>query len=307
MNSAHSIFTPLAIVKLGILSSGFTAGYAFSASHLGVYSLLQSPGLTSSQIAIAFDRLFLRSIDVFHPLVGISSLSYLYAARALRSSSHETLLGLSTPVQLVLAGVSVLLALPWTLIRMMPGMNRLRAVSSRAEKGEASAGDVADITTVRADLADWGYGFSISHLGVYSLLQSPGLTSSQIAIAFDRILTRATKVLLPLLGISSLSYFYAARALQSSTHETLLGLSTPVQLAVAGLSVLLTIPWTRIKMTPGINRLRAVSSRTEKGAASAGDVADITTVRADLADWGWNMGVKGVLISVACVLGATAL
>ncbi|KIO33927.1 hypothetical protein M407DRAFT_165788 [Tulasnella calospora MUT 4182] len=153
-----------------------------------------------------------------------------------------------------------------------------------------------------------GYGAATSHLGVYSLLQSPGLTPAQLSIAFDRIFTRGAKVFLPLVGVSSLSYLYAAFALRSSTHETFLGLSTPVQLTVAGLSILATLPWTRIRMMPGIKRLRDVSSRAEKGAASAGDVnSNIVAVRADLEDWGWTNGVRGVLLSIACILGATAL
>lgn len=150
-----------------------------------------------------------------------------------------------------------------------------------------------------------GYSSATSHLGVYSLLQSPGLTPGQISIAFDRIFTRGAKVFLPLVGISSLSYLYVAWVLRGSTRATFFGLSTPVQLTVASLSILATLPWTGIRMMPGIKRLRDVSSRAEKAPVDVN--SNIVAVRADLEDWGWTNGVRGALLSLACILGATTL
>lgn len=58
-------------------------------------------------------------------------------------------------------------------------------------------------------------------------------------------------------------------------------------------------------MMPGIKRLRDISSRAEKAPVDVN--SNIVAVRADLEDWGWTNGVRGALLSLACILGATSL
>ncbi|KAG8942821.1 hypothetical protein FRC00_011605 [Tulasnella sp. 408] len=153
MHSVYALFTPAAMIRLGVLGAGFSAGYSFASSHGSVKSILKTPTLTASQIAMNWDQVFTRGVKLVPPIAVASSLAFLSAAYRFKGPLTTTAFGISPKLQLDIAAGLLLFALPWTFFRMRPGLERLQAYSASARKGAQIDGPEAE--GIKADVEDW--------------------------------------------------------------------------------------------------------------------------------------------------------
>ncbi|KAG9044039.1 hypothetical protein FS837_008854 [Tulasnella sp. UAMH 9824] len=153
MHFVYSLFTPAAMIRLGVLGAGFSAGYSFASSHGSVKSILQTPTLTASQIAMNWDKVYTRGVKLVPPVAFASSLAYLYAAYRFKGPLVATAFGISPKLQLDIAAGLLLSVFPWTYFRMLPGLERLQAYSASATKGAQIDGPEAE--GIKTDVEDW--------------------------------------------------------------------------------------------------------------------------------------------------------
>ncbi|KAG8955741.1 hypothetical protein FRC04_007732 [Tulasnella sp. 424] len=154
-----ALLTPASMIRLGVLGSGFSAGYSFASSHGSVQSILQTPTLTASQLAMSWDRMYTRGLKLVPPIAFASSLAYVYAAYRLKGPLVATAFGISPKLQLGISAGLLLFAFPWTFFRMLPGLQRLQAYSASARKGAQIEGPEAE--GIRADVEDWHWTNSV--------------------------------------------------------------------------------------------------------------------------------------------------
>ncbi|KAG9017242.1 hypothetical protein FRB90_001260 [Tulasnella sp. 427] len=153
MTYVYALFTPAAMIRLGVLGSGLAAGYSFTSSHGSVQSILQTPTLTPSQLAMAWDKIYTRGVKLAPPVALASSAAYLFAAYSLKGPHVATAFGISPKLQLNIAAGLLLSVFPWTYFRMVPGLQRLQAYSASASKGAEFNGPEAN--GIRVDVEDW--------------------------------------------------------------------------------------------------------------------------------------------------------
>ncbi|KIO33926.1 hypothetical protein M407DRAFT_240819 [Tulasnella calospora MUT 4182] len=162
MHHIYALFTPAAMIRLGVLGAGFSAGYSFASSHGSVQSILQTPTLTASQIAMNWDKVYTRGVKLVPPVAFVSSLAFLSAAYRFKGPLIATAFGISPKLQLNIAAGLLLCVFPWTYFRMLPGLQRLQAYSASAEKGALIDGPEAK--GIIADVEDWHWANGVRAL-----------------------------------------------------------------------------------------------------------------------------------------------
>ncbi|KAG8898407.1 hypothetical protein FRB99_007450 [Tulasnella sp. 403] len=142
------------IVSVG--GSGLMTGYCFAASNSGIPGLYAGD-LSSKQLVRSWNYIYTRGAKLAVPTVLISTFAYFFTADSSKYLPQtSTIFGWNRSAQLVLAGLVLFSALPYTGIVMLPGIRKLQA-TAEAFDAEDSAREPSpeDERKVRQGVQAW--------------------------------------------------------------------------------------------------------------------------------------------------------